>query len=344
MTSFRGSQLVLIIGPPRGGTTLLLRLLAAHSRIYGRPEPHLVPPLAHLGYYATVDAAPFDHLQAARALHAFVADLPRGEADYLEACRAYLDVLYGRMLAARGSGKELLVDKTPANALVLPFLCRVYPDARYVVITRNPAAVFHSYATAFFDGDYEAARRFNPILDRYVPAIARFMREGAVPTVAVRYERLVEAPEAELQRVCAFLGVPFEPSMVEYGRHGFAPGGLGDPVTVGRHPRPVREPRDRWARELAADPGKLAWMRALLDGLEDADLETWGYPRQTLLGPVEDARNGTGAGHAPVRPPLDRFRLERKALRLARGLVHRHGWIGRGIRGLRTLCDLLLRG
>ena len=60
----------------------------------------------------------------------FVADLPGGEADYLDACRAYTDVLYGRMLAARGKGKRFFLDKTPANALVLAVHRQALPAAR----------------------------------------------------------------------------------------------------------------------------------------------------------------------------------------------------------------------
>jgi hypothetical protein len=45
-----------------------MRMLSAHSQIYSRAEPHLLSPLAHLGYYDTVDAAPFDHLQAVHRL------------------------------------------------------------------------------------------------------------------------------------------------------------------------------------------------------------------------------------------------------------------------------------
>ena len=62
------SRLIFVIGPPRSGTTLLMRMLSSHSAVYSRAEPHLLTPLAHLGYFDTVDAAPFDHLQAAQAV------------------------------------------------------------------------------------------------------------------------------------------------------------------------------------------------------------------------------------------------------------------------------------
>ena len=336
------SRLLFVIGPPRSGTTLLMRLLASHSAIYSRPEPHLLTPLAHLGYYDVVDAAPFDHIQASQAARDFVADLPRGEDDYLDACRTYADILYGRMLAARGGGKRFFLDKTPANALVLPFISRLYPRARYIVLMRHPAAVFSSYANSFFDGDYDAARRFNPILNRYVPAMAQFVRAQRVPLTCVAYERLVQEPEAELRRICDFLGLPFEAGAIEYGAHAHEGRGLGDPIGVDRHTRPVTTSVEKWAAELAQSPAKLQVVRAMIETIPDADLETWGFPRATFFAPIERAAGASGA--AVESPPLlDRFRLERKLLRLLRRNIHRNAF-GRLVRRTRTLCDILLRG
>ncbi len=336
------NSLLFVIGPPRSGSTLLMRMLSSHSAIYSRPEPHLLTPLAHLGFYDTVDKAPFDHLQAQQSARAFVADLPRGETDYLDACRAYTDILYGRMLAARGKGKPLFLDKTPANALILPFIARLYPRARYVVLTRHPAAIWSSYANSFFDGDYVAARKFNPILNRYVPAMARFLRDRPVPLVRVSYEELVQHPEAEMRRVFEFLGLPFEPDTVEYGKHELDAKGLGDPLGVQRHSRPVTDSVEKWAHELAADSGKLAIVREMVERIDDADLETWGFPRATFFAPVIAA---TQAGpKPPVKPPFfDRYRLQRKLLVTLRRNID-HNAFGRVVRRVRLVCDVLLRG
>jgi len=137
-------RLIFLIGAPRSGTTLLARMLGAHSQIYQRAEPHLITPIAHLGYYGNVQKAPYDPFNAEQAVKEIVADLPRGEADYLDALRAYTDTLYERLLAL-GAGKRFFLDKTPAYALVLPFLTKLYPHAHYVVLTRHPLAILTSY-------------------------------------------------------------------------------------------------------------------------------------------------------------------------------------------------------
>jgi len=335
-------SLIFVIGPPRSGSTLLMRMLSSHSAIYSRAEPHLLTPLAHLGFYDTVEQAPFDHLQAQQSAREFVADLPGGEADYLDACRAYTDVLYGPMLAARGKGKRFFLDKTPANALVLPFIAKLYPRARYVVLTRHPAAIWSSYANSFFDGDYVAARKFNPILNRYVPAMARFLRERPAPIVQVGYEQLVQHPEPEMRRVYEFLELPFDAETIEYGRHEFDSKGLGDPLGVAQHSRPVTDSVEKWAHELAADPAKLAIVRDMVGTIDDADLETWGFPRATFLAPVEAAARA-GAKPPPAPPFFDRYRLQRKALVVLRRNIQ-HNAFGRVVKRVRVVCDVLLRG
>ncbi|MCZ6807421.1 MAG: sulfotransferase, partial [Deltaproteobacteria bacterium] len=238
-------SLVFVVSPPRAGSTLLQRMMGAHSEIFTHPEPHLITPIAHLGVYGNVDQAPYDHINAAEAVRAFIEDLPRGEQDYLDALRAYADTLYGRMLST--SDASYFLDKTPANALVLPFLQRLYPDAKYVVLTRHPLAVFSSYANSFFNGDWEAAQAFNPILERYVPAMATFLRERPVPLLHVIYEELVQSPESQIERVFAFLGLENDPDAVEYGKSGPAKKGMGDPMTVNREGRPVTNSVDKWA-------------------------------------------------------------------------------------------------
>lgn len=334
-------RLAFLIGPPRSGSTLLARMLGAHPAIHAPPEPHLLTPLAHLGYYARVERADYDPIIAEAAIRELVGALPHGEADYLEALRAYTDALYGRLLER--SGRSLLLDKTPAYALVLDFASRLYPDARYLVLTRHPLAVWSSYVESFFDGDPEVAHRHNPLLERYVPAIARFVREARVPLHRVRYEDLVRGPGPELERICAFLGVPFEPSMIEYGAHGEGAAqsvrGLGDPVTVARESRPTTASLDRWADDLARAPQGLAVAERILGALHDEDLETWGTSRAAMEAELS-AQPVPGA--AARRRARSRYALERKLLVALRRNIHENAF-GRLVKRVRRACDVLLR-
>lgn len=332
-------RLIFLIGAPRSGTTLLARMLAAHSAIHGRAEPHLITPLAHLGYFGKVQKAPYDHNNVEQAIHEIVAEIPRHEAGYLDALRAYTDSMYAQLMEAAPPGKRFFLDKTPAYALVLPFLTKLYPHARYVVLTRHPLAVLSSYVESFFDGDYPVALDHNPILQRYVPELARLVRDAPVPHVWVKYEDLVQDPATHLRRVCEHLGVPFEDGAITYGERGEAFKGLGDPTGVARHTRPVTESVSRWAAEIASSPATLALVVRVLDQIDDADLDTLGHPRATIAAQLEAAKGAP----VPVKEqgPL-RYRLERRALVALRRNIHQNA-LGRVLKRARFALDVLLR-
>jgi Sulfotransferase family len=331
-------RLIFLIGAPRSGTTLLARILAAHSEVYARGEPHLITPLAHLGYFANVQKAPYDPINAEQAIRDFVAGLPRGEDDYLDALRAYSDTMYERMLAT-APGKRYFLDKTPAYALVAPFLQRLYPRARYVVLVRHPLAILTSWVSSFFDGKYDVALAHNPLLQRYVPALARLVRERPMPLVVVRYEEFVACPEEGWRAICEHLGIACEPEAIEYGERSEGFEGLGDPTGVARHGRPVTGSVERWAAEIASDPGALAAVTRVLDELDPADLAALGYPRDGILADLAAARGAPAPRRRRV--PL-RYALERKLLVAVRSQI-RGNALGRALKRVRFALDVVLR-
>lgn len=318
---------------------MLERMLSSHSQIQGGPEPHLLTPLAHLGPWATVDKAPYDHVLAAESQKAFIAELPGKESDYWRACRAYCDVLYGGYM--QGRDKKICLDKTPAYGLILPFMMKVFPDAKYVVITRHPLAMFSSFANSFFDGRYDVAHTYNPIINRYVPALAAFLRQSAVPFIHVRYEDLVKEPEQGFAQICAHIGVGYEPEAINYGANEDEArrSGLGDPLGVQQHGRPTTASVKKWVQELKHDQEKRALMERVIAQLDPADLATLGYPLETLWKPLAEA----GDVAPPTAPGFNRYRLQRKVIVELRAQAQKGGAFRKALEKVRLTADVLLR-
>jgi len=335
-------RMFFVIGAPRSGTTLLMRMLHAHPDIYTRPEPHLLTPLAYLGYYQHVAKAPFDPFQSHLSVRQFVDDLPRGEDDYLDALRAYTDTMYGRMLAE--TGKRYFLDKTPAYALETPFIKRVYPNAQYVVITRHPFAIFSSFAKSFFDNDWEAAHAFNPIIERYVPAIADFVRKHAEQggCVHVRYEDLVTHPEEACKRICAYADMEYTEAMIAYGEKNLETKGLGDPIGVAKDNKPNTKSIEKWALEVHDNPKRLALLQNMVTLLSDQDLETWGYTRTSLWDALDGVDPKKARAVQRKARAWNRYAVERRLLLVLRRNIHQN-WFGRVVRKVRFVADILLR-
>ncbi|QQR89300.1 MAG: sulfotransferase [Myxococcales bacterium] len=332
-------KLIFVISPPRSGSTLLQRMLGSHTEIATSPEPHLITPMAYLGYYNIVDKAPYDHINSAEAIRLFVKDLPRGEEDYLDALRSYAETLYGRKLAT--TGKSRFMDKTPAYGLVLPFLQKLFPKAKYVVLTRHPLAIMSSYANSFFEGDWKRAQQFNPIINRYLPAMAKFIRESETPLIHVRYEDMVSAPEAELGKIFSFLGLENQKQAANYGEHFQATSGPGDPITVGRHTRPITTSIDKWASELSQDAAKLELAHTIIDALDPKDLQTWGNPKDSIFAALDSAHAQKSS--LSIRPKFfNKHTMQRRIFLKLRQQIQRKP-LNKTVRKIRYYCDVLLR-
>jgi len=142
-----------------------------------------------------------------------------------------------------------------------------------------------------------------------------------------------------MKRIFAFLGLPFEAGTIEYGGQEQGGRGLGDPINVARHTRPVTASVEKWAEVLAGDPVRLAKVRRVTDRLDPADLSAWGYPAETLFEAILRLR---GAPLRSGRARLTRYRLERKLLVALRRNVHQNA-LGRLLKRIRLALDVILR-
>jgi hypothetical protein len=200
------SSPVFVFSSLRSGSTLLRMLLDSHSQICA---PHEL----HLGGLRV--GSPKETTRAAmRSL-----DLD----SELLATLLWDRVLHVELTA---SGKSVIVDKTPNNTLQWERIAAFWPEARYLSLLRHPVHVVESLATA----------RPDISVERHHERVTRFARAmtaagAALPGVlTVRYEDLAADPAAETRRICAWLGVPWEEWMLDYGAqdHGGFRRGLGD--------------------------------------------------------------------------------------------------------------------
>lgn len=189
----------------RSGSTLLRMLLDSHSQIHAPHEMHLRDLEVHIRK---------DYAEKA---------LREVRLDAAELRYVLWDFVLHRELQA--SGKALLVNKTPSDVFIAEEIRECWPDSRFIFLLRHPAQIARS-RQALRPQD-SPQRNVAKVLE-YAEAIeaARARHDG----LTVRYEDLAADPATQTRRLCDFLGVAWEPAMLEYGRfdHGALRAGLGD--------------------------------------------------------------------------------------------------------------------
>ncbi len=335
-----GGNLVFLFSPPRSGSTMLQLMIESHSLVHGLPEPFVMVALKHSGFFDAPIQAKYDVLNATLAMREFIRRLPGGEEDYIEACRAYTNKLYSSALSL-SPGCRYFIEKTPPNILEWEFITRVYPRAKYVMLTRHPLGVLHSMAQTSFKNDYQLVREGNPVIIEYIPAVASFIRDATVDSVQVCYEDIVGDPETHARRVLDFLGLEFETACVEYGQKKHVKGALGDPIAAHQLSRPVTSSAYKWAKVLADDGVKLEIAREIIDRIDPADLETYGNPVGTLFDPVMEHSGGSGEALQRTGRRFNAYRLKRQVFFFLRWCT-RPAFMRTLLERVRYYCDVLL--
>ena len=287
---------LLILGVSRSGTTLL-RVILDRSPGVAIPDESFFVLLLARRHGRTIERQRF--LEDVRRLPTVAAWGLRAE-DVAPRLRSGMDV--GAAIAAifetyaERAGKPRWGDKTPMYMRHLPLLERLFPAAQYVHLVRDgrdAAASFVQMPAGTFTRTWAHPGRPAAFacLWRTEVRAARALgrRVGPGRYHETRYEDLVAEPDRVVREICAFAGLPFEESMLDYA-------GAVD-VSAKPHQQrllapPTRHVRD-WRAELAPDEAR-AFERVAGDLLAELGYE--------LVEP-------------PARPPAPRARAALAAYR-----------------------------
>jgi LPS sulfotransferase NodH len=223
---------IFIVGCPRSGTTLLQSMLNAHSQLNSFKESHFfmknfrrfeIPFHTMKKVYL-----PKRHIQA--NLNAFFEenDFEKEIKDELEAKKSsfstpkrwteyFVQSLDMHTLAQSNMG---WVEKTPMHLHHIPFISENIPDAYFIHIIRDGKNTVASlYDVANSNSEIWGERTLENCVSRWnddVSISLEWLQGKHKKHIGVRYEELIENPQEVLRGICDFLGVEWDPNMMNY--------------------------------------------------------------------------------------------------------------------------------
>lgn len=215
------NQPVLILASGRSGNTLLRSMLTAGDELAIPPESYVLPKVIRLyksynflswellcsliisefeAYkeFYTWNTSLVDSHQKAR-------DLPKNKRTLANV----LEIIYLEYANQNGFTSGRWGDKTPINSLYADKIAKVFPEAYYIHLIRDPRAVAVSYRSAKLHPDLESGMKFWIESNKRIDSIK-------VKKVFIKYENLVEAPGAILNEICDFCKFKFNSDMLNH--------------------------------------------------------------------------------------------------------------------------------
>jgi O-antigen/teichoic acid export membrane protein len=217
---------IFIVGLSRAGTTLLSRMLNAHSNIAILPETWWYVVLDRLGCMEEFtnpwqSSLFFNEVwrnlksyrdPAARIVAEEAAKQPR----YVGPTVRLLEEL-GQAYAKERKA-TIWGEKTPGHVLWLSQIRDLFPRARVLCMVRDPRDVLVSYDDRWNRGrrDTDYLISTAALLKFYLIHLLHHPAFPAGQVLWVKYESLAAHPTEELEQICRFLGVDFEPAMLDF--------------------------------------------------------------------------------------------------------------------------------
>lgn len=194
---------IFIVGEPRSGTTLLDRMLSAHTRVNSAGE------LRHLGFAVRRITGLHEPRQFTPGLlHAAVA------ADSFQIGTAYFE----STASLRGDAAHL-IDKLPVNYLYVPVILAALPKAKILHLRRDPMdACFAMYKQLFADAylySYEQGELARHYL-RYADLMNVWRQRFPGQIFDVEYEQLVTNCETTLRGVLEHVGLSWQEQCLDF--------------------------------------------------------------------------------------------------------------------------------
>ena len=191
-----------IVGFPRSGTTLTGQVLAGHPGAVVLDEQETLAEPAQAFLQDAHDLDRLSHLDA-------------------EALAPFRHAYHQKVRALADARNKTFVDKLPMNVLGLPLITKLFPEARVLVVRRDPRDVVLScfrrqFAPGGASREFFDLARAAAFYDQVMRLTELYQAKLELELMVLRYENLVADFEGTSRELCAFAGLEWTPALADF--------------------------------------------------------------------------------------------------------------------------------
>jgi hypothetical protein len=221
-----------IIGTGRCGSTMLAQMLNSHTKVCVPFELQILFENSNNGtrLYEIFKEEKNESFGAEDFINLIEARTPHKFHEYFDYRHFFekqqypirsLQKLANRLFneIAESKNKEIFIEQTPWYGQNIDILNALFPDAKYIHMVRDGRDVAISFArTPWWHDDIgQNLERWHAEVRQIIDSSSKILNPNQL--LQVRYEDFVDQPEIELKRICNFLNIDFEDTMLDPTTH-----------------------------------------------------------------------------------------------------------------------------
>jgi len=268
---------VFILSLPRSGSTLLQKILATHENISTSSEGWvLIPNLYALKSNGII--AEYRHQALNSGYRNLFHHLPDGKNGYYSAVNNFSHGIYKEIC---DKNDDFFVDKTPRYHLICDHIAKTFPNAKYIVLWRNPLSVVCSMIKTFSNNEW-AVPGFYVDLYNGTENLKTILDNCKIDSVDIRYEDIILETEKVVKQLSNFLGIkPNSLAISEYETVSLE--GDNDNISgINKYDKLSTEPVFKW-KKFINNPLRKLWCKKYVKWLGPERLNDMGYNHDNLL-------------------------------------------------------------
>lgn len=269
-------NIIFLFSLPRSGSTLLQRILMAHKEIHSVSEPWILLPIIY-SLKSNGSFAEYGSSFCYSAIQDFIKILPNQEEDYFKAIENFAQSLYNK---ATNKDAHYFLDKTPRYYYIIPEITRIFPNAKFIFLFRNPLAIMASIAETWHKGKIRFGNNYRDIYmgPKLLANGYELLKEKSMK---VNYENLAANPEKEIKKVFEYLNINYDNKVINNFFYSKLMGAMGDSERS-KYGNIEIKLSEKW-KNFYNTKFRQNYAVKYLDYLEGNVLDTFGYNKNDLI-------------------------------------------------------------
>ncbi len=233
-------------------------------------------------------------------------ELPGKETEYYSYLRGFFENIYSGLAS---NNQKYFVDKTPRYFYIIPEIIKIFPDAKFIFIFRNPVQVYASYLKSYGHNrlSFFSIQRNYFDLTEGPHLLSKGYELVKNKAYRMQYEDFVKSPEKYLREIFDYLELEYDKNLLNEFDPKKLAGRYVDPNTFKYGNKIESTTVDKWKKTFNTRFRKKI-VSKYVEGLNEETLRILGYDKAEML---EDLKSIKEDGkHSLFRDMTDYYSLK----------------------------------